>query len=70
MQLHEKFNSNYADGLSYCPHTTIFCGAETEVLKAKEILKQDFHPIKCAITEIHLGEFFPTTMILKSKLQA
>ncbi|MDE6947506.1 MAG: 2'-5' RNA ligase family protein [Anaeroplasmataceae bacterium] len=70
MQLYEKFNSNYADGLSYYPHTTIFCGAEAEVLKAKEILKQDFYPFTCSITEIHLGEFFPTKMILKSKLQA
>lgn len=70
MQLHEKFNSNYADGLSYYPHATIFCGAEAEILKAKKILKQDFQPIKCDITEIHLGEFFPTKMILKSKLQA
>ncbi|MDE5715238.1 MAG: 2'-5' RNA ligase family protein [Anaeroplasmataceae bacterium] len=69
MKLHSIFDGNYADGFTYHAHTTIFCGTEEEVLKAKSILEEKFIPIEAWITEIHLGEFFPTRIILEKKLK-
>lgn len=66
--LHSAFDCNYADGLPFVPHATIFIGAESETLSAKQILTTCFEPIRATITEIHLSEFFPTKFIACQKL--
>lgn len=68
-QLHTLFDGNYADGLPFVPHTTLFIGADDRTLHAKEILLSCFEPISVQITELHLSEFFPTKFIGKQKLK-
>lgn len=68
INLHCIFDSNYADGLPYVPHTTIFIGNDNEVAISENILLQCFSPIKATVTEIHLCEFFPAKFITKIEL--
>ena len=66
--LHDLFDSNYADGFPWHAHATIFCGSEEQVIKSKEHMNDIFKPFKAKITEIQMGEFFPTRMIIEEKL--
>lgn len=68
LNLHNIFNNNYADGLPYHPHATIFCGTEEEFANAKELLSKIFQPINAKIVGIQMGEFFPTRMIIEEEL--
>lgn len=67
--LRSVFDGNFADGFEFHPHTTIFCGAESDVIKAKSILESNFCKFSGFVTEIHLGEFFPTKILLQRKLK-
>lgn len=66
--LHDLFDGNFTDGFPWHAHTTIFCGAEEQVIKAKERLNDIFSPIKSMITGIQMGEFFPARMLIQEKL--
>lgn len=68
MQLHDIFDSNYADGLPYVPHATMFIGNDEDMPCAKQILTACFKPIRATITEIYLSEFFPMRFIASYKL--
>lgn len=68
INLHNLFDNNYADGLPYHPHATIFCGTEEEFTSAKELLSKIFQPIHAKIVRIQMGEFFPTRMIIEEEL--
>ena len=68
LNLHNIFNNNYADGLPYHPHATIFCGTEEEFMNAKDLLSKIFQPIHAKIVGIQMGEFFPTRMIIEEEL--
>lgn len=67
-KLHELFDNNYADGFPWHAHATIFCGNESDVQQAKEILTKNFQPLKTNIVSIQMGEFFPTRMIVSKDL--
>ena len=67
-ELHDLFDGNFADGLPWHAHTTIFCDREERVIEAKECLNNIFQPINAKITGIQMGEFFPTRMIIAEKL--
>lgn len=67
-KLHNIFDMNYADGLPYHAHTTLFCANKEQVIKAKKYLSKIFKPITAKITGIQMGEFFPTKMIVEEKL--
>ncbi|MCM1131140.1 MAG: 2'-5' RNA ligase family protein [Roseburia sp.] len=59
--LHKAFEGNYADGFSWQPHVTLFCGREEE---GKEVLKQFcFSKINSTLIGLELGEFFPPHII-------
>lgn len=68
VELHTLFDGNFADGFPWHAHTTIFCGEEEQVIKAKERLINIFQPVRAKITGIQMGEFFPTKMIIAEKL--
>lgn len=67
-KLHDLFNMNYEGGFPYHAHTTIFCSDKSQVEKAKKRLREIFKPIKAKVTEIWLGEFFPTRMLAREEL--
>lgn len=67
-ELHDRFAGNYADGLPFVAHSTVFMGAVDEVLRAKAVLQACFTPIRVTVTELWLCEFFPTRFIGKEKL--
>ncbi|MDE5897473.1 MAG: 2'-5' RNA ligase family protein [Clostridia bacterium] len=69
-RLHHLFDSNFADGFPWYAHATIFCGSETQVIEAKKCLNDVFTPFTAKITEIQMGEFFPTRMIIREKLRS
>lgn len=66
--LHDLFDGNYADGLPWHAHATIFCGSEQQVIEAKQCLNDIFSPITAKIVGIQMGEFFPTRMIIEERL--
>ena len=68
VELHRLFDGNFADGFPWYAHTTIFCGTEEQVIKAKERLNNIFEPITANIVGIQMGEFFPTRMIIAEEL--
>ena len=68
LELHTLFDGNFADEFPWHAHTTIFCGEEEQVIKAKERLINIFQPVRAKITGIQMGEFFPTKMIIAEKL--
>ena len=67
--LHNMFDCNFADGLEFVPHVTIFIGTECDTSKAKQILTTCFEPLQATVTEIHLSEFFPSNFIACQKLK-
>lgn len=69
MNLHALFDNNYPYGFPYHAHTTIFCGEEQQVIKAKAILTELFESRQAKIVGIQMGEFFPTRMIVARDLQ-
>lgn len=69
MNLHALFDNNYPYGFPYHAHTTIFCGEEQQVIKAKVILTELFESRQAKIVGIQMGEFFPTRMIVVRDLQ-
>lgn len=67
LELHNRFNGNYADGFSWVPHITLYMGTEEE---GKEILHDLIEPgFKTKIVGLELGEFFPTRIIFNTKLR-
>ena len=55
IELHKRFKGNFADGFSWHPHVTLYCGKEEE---GKEILNEFFFEKKTAqIVGLELGEF-------------
>ena len=68
--LHNIFNHRvFDDGLSWCPHVTIFMGEEEHVKITDKYLSSLFKPIKAKVVGLQMGEFFPTRMIISEKLQ-
>ena len=67
-RLHDLFDGNFADGFPWHAHTTILCGDEEQVIKAKAHLNKIFKPLTAKITGIQMGEFFPTRMLVQEKL--
>jgi 2'-5' RNA ligase len=67
-ELHGLFYGNYADGFAWHPHSTVFCGKDESVIKARKILEKKFKPITAKIMELHMCEFFPIRMIIKNEL--
>lgn len=57
--LRKSFQCDYANGLEWVPHATLFCGEEHEVRRAREIAPDVSFPINAKIVGIELGEFFP-----------
>lgn len=68
IRLHDLFDDNYADGLPYVPHVTMFIGNDEDMPEAKRILHSCFRPIRATVTEIHLCEFFPMKFIASYRL--
>lgn len=68
LHLHNLFNNNYADGLPWHPHATLFCGPNDQVMEAENMLSTNFKPIHTKIVGIQMGEFFPTKMIIEEEL--
>lgn len=63
LHLHELFSGNYADGFPWIPHITLYCGTQEE---GKQILKNyKVSKIHAKIVGLHLGEFFPTKLLMK-----
>ena len=67
--LQQCFANNYADGLPWHAHSTIFIGDEKEFVVANRILNNLFSEFEGQIVELQMGEFFPTRMITKKKLK-
>ena len=67
--LHNLFDCNFPNGFPWHAHATMFCGNEQEVIKANELLKKLFKPLKAKIVSIQMGEFFPTRMLIEEQLQ-
>jgi len=69
IDLHNLFDGNFANGFDWHPHATMFCGADEDVVKAREILNTNFkNSLKTKIVSIQMGEFFPTRMISNESL--
>lgn len=67
VELHNRFNGNYADGFPWIPHITLYMGTEEE---GKEILHNlTVLCFKTKIVGLELGEFFPTRIIFNTKLR-
>lgn len=65
-ELHKRFEGNFADGFSWYPHVTLYCGKEED---GKGILNEFFFEKKTAqIVGLELGEFFPTKIIMNGTL--
>lgn len=67
-ELHSLFDGNFADGFPFHAHVTLFCGDEQSVLEAKKILGELSEPLTVTVTELLLGEFFPTKLLAKNEL--
>ncbi|MDE7296924.1 MAG: 2'-5' RNA ligase family protein [Clostridia bacterium] len=66
VELHKHFEGNFADGFSWHPHVTLYCGKEEDGIK---ILNEfSFEKKTAQIVAIELGEFFPTKIIMNGKL--
>lgn len=61
--LHGFFDGNFADGLPFHPHVTLFCGDEQAVIKAKSILGKLPRPLRVEVDGLLVGEFFPTRLL-------
>lgn len=67
VELHKRFEGNFADGFSWHPHVTLYIG---KVEDGKEILNQiSFEKKTAHIVGIELGEFFPPKIIINYTLE-
>lgn len=65
--LQTNFNNNFADGLPWHAHVTIYIDDTGNFSLAEKILIKHFNPLKAEIVGIQMGEFFPTKMIIEEK---
>jgi len=65
--LHGIFDCNFADGLEYCAHTTLYIG--DDALLARKSLGELALPVAATVTGLLLGEFFPTNLIAERKFK-
>lgn len=68
LNLQKEFNNNYANDLSWAPHTTIIIDKPEVIQKAIPIAKDSFFSFSGYIESISLYEFWPTRFISEEKL--
>lgn len=61
--LHNHFDCNFADGYPWSAHVTLLIGDETAVANARDLLGELDKPIEVTVTNLLIGEFFPTKLI-------
>lgn len=68
LNLQKEFNNNYANDLTWAPHTTIIIDKPEIIQKAIPIVAQNFSSFSGYIESISLYEFWPTRFISEEKL--
>lgn len=68
LNLQKEFNNNYANELSWSPHTTIIIDKPEVIQKAIPIVAENFSSFEGYIESISLYEFWPTRFIVEEKL--
>ena len=68
LNLQKEFNNNYANDLTWAPHTTIIIDKPEVIQKAIPIATDSFSSFSGYIESISLYEFWPTRFISEEKL--
>lgn len=68
LNLQQKFNNDYANSLSWAPHTTIIIDEPGVIEKSIPIVAENFSSFLGYIESISLYEFWPTRFITEEKL--
>lgn len=68
LNLQKEFNNNYANDLTWAPHTTIIIDKPEVIQKAIPIVAESFSSFSGYIEGISLYEFWPTRFISEERL--